>query len=259
MDLGFIIGLPLGFFAIIFSIIIGGFPMYIYWDLVSVFITIIGSFAALMVGSPIKRIFKIPTYIKICLKEPKSNIPDIIKTLVTFSERSRREGLLSLEDEIENLSDDFFKQGIRLVVDGTDPEVIKTIMYNQLNQMNARHGEGIGIFDQWGKLAPAFGMIGTLYGLVGMLNSMGDPSLIGKGMAAALITTFYGAIMANLVFIPIKNKLTDRDVMETGEKEIILEGILSIQTGDNTRIVEEKLLAFVPPRERTKIKQTSDI
>jgi len=259
MDLGFIIGMPLGFFAIIISILIGGFPMYIYWDLVSVFITIVGSFAALMVASPMSRIFKIGTYINICLKEPKSNVPDIIKTLVTFSERSRREGLLSLEDEIENLTDEFFKQGIRLVVDGTDPEVIKTIMYNQLNQMNARHSEGISLFDNWGKLAPAFGMIGTLYGLVGMLNSMGDPSLIGKGMAAALITTFYGAIMANLVFIPIKAKLSDRDAVETSEKEIILEGILSIQTGDNPRIVEEKLLAFVPPKERAKIKQTSDI
>lgn len=259
MDLGFIIGLPLGFFAIIFSIIIGGFPMTIYWDLVSVFITIIGSFAALMVGSPISRILKMGTYIKIVMNEPKSNIADIIKTLVSFSEKSRREGLLSLEDEIESLTDDFFKQGIRLVVDGTDPEVIKSIMYNQLNQMNSRHGFGIRLFSDWGKLAPAFGMIGTLYGLVGMLNNMGDPSAIGKGMAAALITTFYGAIMANLVFIPVATKLTDRDANETAEKEIILEGILSIQTGDNPRIVEEKLLAFIPPRERGKIKQTSDV
>lgn len=259
MDLGFIIGLPLGFFAIIISIIIGGFPMYIYWDIISVFITIVGSFSALMVASPMKRIFKIGKYINICLKEPKSNLADIIKTIVSFSERSRREGLLALEDEIDNLSDDFFKQGIRLVVDGTDPEVIKAIMYHNLNQMNARHSEGISLFDSWGKLSPAFGMIGTLYGLVGMLNSLGDPSLIGKGMAAALITTFYGAIMANLVFIPIKTKLAYRDEVETFEKEIILEGILCIQTGDNPRVVEEKLLAFVPPKDRLKIKQTSDI
>ena len=259
MDLGFLIGLPLGFFAIIFSIAIGGFPFQIFISVVSVFITIVGSFAALMVGAPLKRIMSMGTYVGLCLREPKSNIPDIIKTLVSFSEKSRREGLLSLEDEIESLQDDFFKQGIRLVVDGTDPEVIKSIMYNQLNQMNVRHSFGIKLFDDWGKLAPAFGMIGTLYGLVGMLSTMGDPSAIGKGMSAALITTFYGAILANLILIPVKNKLSDRDLKETTEKEIILEGILSIQTGDNPRIVEEKLLAFIPPKERLKVKQTSDI
>ena len=258
MDLGFIIGMPAGFVAIIAAILVGGFPLSIFMDLVSVIITVVGSFCALMVSSSLKDVLKMPTYFGIALKEPKSNIGELIKQLVTFSEKARREGLLSLEDDVDNLSDAFFKQGIRMVVDSMDPEVIKGIMYNELNQMNARHAIGIGIMDRWNSFAPAFGMIGTLYGLVGMLSSMGDPSSIGAGMSAALITTFYGAIMSNLVLAPVRDKLKLRDSNDTAEKEVILEGILSIQAGENPRTIEEKLLAFVPPKDRAKIKQTSD-
>ncbi len=254
MDIASVIGLPLGFAAIIFSIVIGGFPIGIYMDLVSVFITVVGSFAALMYGSPMSSIMSLGKVMGLSFKARKSNVGNIIKTLVAFSEKSRREGLLSLEDEIEQLTDEFFKQGIRLVVDGTDPEVIKNVLYNQLNSMNSRHEGNIALLSNWAKLAPAFGMIGTLYGLVGMLANMGDPSSIGKGMAAALITTFYGAIMANLIFIPAAMKLATYDGDETAEREMLIEGILSIQTGDNPRIVEEKLLAFVPPGDRAKLK-----
>lgn len=257
MDLG-ILGIPLGFALIIVGIFLGGSGLGIYMDLVSAIITIGGSFSALLVSCDLNTIKSIGIYFGIVTKKPKSNVGEIIRQLVAFSEKSRREGLLSLEDEVENLTDAFFKQGIRLVVDGTDPEVIKSILYNQLNQMNARHEIGMKMFDNWGKLAPAFGMIGTLYGLVAMLSSLGDPSQIGKGMSAALITTFYGAILANLIFVPVKDKLELRDNTETAEKEIILEGILSIQSGDNPRVVEEKLLAFVPPKERDKLKQTND-
>lgn len=258
MDLGIIIGMPLGMAALLISIAIGGFPFSIYMDIVSVFITIVGSFAALMAGNAFKDVLKIPTYFKIALKEPKSNLPEIIKTIVGYSEKARREGLLSLEDEVETLDDAFFKQGIRMVVDSMDPEVIKGIMYNELSQMNERHKIGITIMDNWNSLAPAFGMIGTLYGLVGMLSSMGDPSSIGAGMSAALITTFYGAILSNLFLAPIRNKLTLRDANDTTEKEVILEGILSIQAGENPRTIEEKLLAFIPPKDRAKVKTTSD-
>lgn len=258
MDLGTLIGIPAGIAMILAAILVSGASIMLYWDIPSVFITIGGSFCALLVTcdlSAIKNIFK---YFAIVYKLPKSNIPDIIRQLVSFSEKSRKEGLLSLEDEVEQINDDFFKQGIRLVVDGTDPEVIKSILYNQLNQMTSRHSVGIALMTTWGAEAPAWGMIGTLYGLIGMLANLADPSQIGSGMAAALITTFYGAIMANLVFNPMRDKLTARDADEVAEKEIILEGILSIQSGDNPRIVEEKLLAFVPPRDREKLKQTSD-
>lgn len=258
MDLGFVIGIPGMLVMVIAAILYGGFSLMLYWDLPSVLITIGCSFMALLASSRMADVSRAGKMLGVCINQPKSNIADIVKTLVTFSEKSRREGLLSLEDEIEALKDDFFKQGIRLVVDGTDPEVIKNILYSQLNGMDTRHGNGIKFWEDWGKLAPAFGMVGTLYGLVGMLANMGDPSAIGKGMAAALITTLYGAIMANGIFIPVANKLNVRHADETSEKEIIIEGILSIQTGDNPRVVEEKLLAFVAPKDRAKLKQTQD-
>ena len=254
MDLGSVVGIPFGLALIVGAILIGGASLGIYVDTVSVMIVVGGSIAALLVAVDMSTLKSIGKYIGIIMKKPTSNVSDTIRQLVTFSEKSRREGLLSLEDEVDNLTDDFFKQGIRLVVDGTDPEVIKAILYNQLNQMNVRHELGIGLFNQWGKLAPAFGMIGTLYGLVAMLANLGDPSQIGAGMSAALITTFYGAIMANLILVPFETKLVLRDATETAEREIVLEGILSIQSGDNPRVVEEKLLAFIPPKERAALK-----
>ena len=256
MDFGVLVGIPLGLTFIIAGIVVSGYSLGTYWDITSVLITIGGSFSAIMVSTPMNRLRKIWIIFNIALKQQKSNVEEVIPRLVTFSEKSRREGLLSLEDDIESLDDEFFRQGIQLVVDGTDPDVIKNVLINEMNQISARHLGGMNIFDHWGKLAPAFGMIGTLFGLVGMLQSLGDQSGIGAGMAAALITTFYGAILANLIFIPVKSKLEDRDAEEVLSKEIIIEGILSIQTGDNPRIVEQKLLAFLEPAKRGKIRQT---
>jgi chemotaxis protein MotA len=256
MDLGVVIGIPLGLFMVIGGILVSGYSLGTYWSLTSILITIGGSFAALMVSTPMEKLRKLMTIFNIAVFKQKTNVDEIIPRLVTFSEKSRREGLLSLEDDIETLDDQFFRSGIQLVVDGTDPDVIKNILYNEMNQITARHEVGINIFDQWGKLGPAWGMIGTLFGLVGMLQSLGDQASVGIGMAAALITTFYGAILANLIFIPVKDKLTERDANEILSLEIIIEGILSIQTGDNPRIVEQKLLAFLEPGMRDKIRQT---
>lgn len=255
MDFTVLGGIISGFIAILISILISGFPLYIYLDLISVFITIIGSLSALMVSMPWEVTKNIGKVLRVAMMKQKLNIDTLIPMLVAFSEKSRREGLLSLEDDLESIEDDFLKTGLQLVVDGTDPDVIKTILYHEMDQLEARHAVGIKFFDQWGKQAPAWGMIGTLFGLVGMLQSLGDPSSVGVGMAAALITTFYGAIMANLIFIPIKTKLEDRHENEMLTREIILEGILSIQTGDNPRIVEQKLLAFLNPKIRDKIKR----
>ena len=258
MDLATLIGIPAGFCMILGGIIVGGYSLGLYMDLVSVLITIGGSFCAVVISNDMSVVRNIPKYMGLAFKQPRSNVGDLIRQLVNFSEKSRKEGLLSLEDEVEQVQDDFFKQGIKLVVDGTDPEVIKSILYNQISQMTSRHAIGINLMDTWGAQAPAWGMIGTLYGLVGMLANLADPSAIGVGMAAALITTFYGSIVANLIMIPIKTKLAARDEAEVAEREIILEGILSIQSGDNPRIVEEKLLAFAPPSDRSKMKVTSD-
>lgn len=255
MDLATIIGLVAGIAAVIIGIIWGGASPVIYWDVSSVFITIIGSFCALMVSNPLSRVLGIMRYMRLTLRVPHYEEERIISQLVTFSEKARREGLLALEDDLEEVEDEFLRKGIQLVVDGTDPDIIKNILYNELNQIQSRHTFGINMLDDWSKLAPAFGMIGTLIGLISMLRKITDKSAIGAGMAVALITTFYGAILAYLVFSPMKRKLEDRDAAEALVKEIMIEGILSIQSGDNPRILEEKLLCFLPPARRESVRQ----
>jgi len=250
MDLGTLLGLFGGLGVIIAGIIINKGAIGSYIDFGSVFIVIGGSLMAMLVGQGLPRMLGIMKYVKIVLNVPNYEEEKIIAGLVTFSEKARREGLLALEDDLEEVEEEFMRKGIQLVVDGTDPEIIKSILFNELNQQQERHQIGIKVFDDWGKLAPAFGMIGTLAGLIAMLANMEDTSSIGAGMSLALITTFYGAILANLVFIPIKSKLEDRDNTETTVKEIMIEGILSIQSGDNPRILESKLISFLPPDRR---------
>ncbi|HKK65546.1 MAG TPA: motility protein A, partial [Clostridia bacterium] len=243
MDISTLAGLGLGFTMILMSMVLGGSGLGVYINVPSVLMVIGGSFGALMVGNPLARVLGIVRYFNIVLRVPNYELERTITTLVNFSERARREGLLALEDDVEEVQDDFLKNGIQLVVDGTDPEIIKTVLFNDLDQLTARHDTGIKIFDDWGKLAPAFGMIGTLAGLIAMLANLDDPDAIGSGMALALITTMYGSIFANLVLIPIKGKLEDRHKEEQLLREIMIEGILSIQAGDNPNILKYKLVS----------------
>ncbi|MFP4561794.1 MAG: motility protein A [Spirochaetia bacterium] len=250
MDLGTIIGIGGGFAMIFFGIITSGGAIGSYVNIPSLILVLGGSFTAMLVANPMSRMLGFVRYFRIAMNMPNYEEERIISSLVSFSEKARREGLLALEDDLEEVEEDFLRKGIQLVVDGTDPEIIKTVLYTDLNQMQERHEIGIKIFDDWGKIAPAFGMIGTLAGLIAMLANMGDTSTIGSGMALALITTMYGAIFANLLFIPLKSKLEDRDRMESLVREIMIEGILSIQSGDNPRILESKLISFLPPERR---------
>jgi chemotaxis protein MotA len=250
MDLGTIVGIGGGVGMIIFGILTNGGSIGSYVNIPSLIMVLGGSFTAMLVANPLSRMLGFVKFFKIALNMPNYEEGRIIASLVSFSEKARREGLLALEDDLEEVEEEFLRKGIQLVVDGTDPEVIKSILYNDLNQMQERHDVGIKIFDNWGKIAPAFGMIGTLAGLIAMLANMQDTSSIGSGMALALITTFYGAIFANLIFIPLKSKLEDRDKMESLVREIMIEGILSIQSGDNPRILEQKLVSFLAPDQR---------
>jgi chemotaxis protein MotA len=257
MDLGTIIGVFAGLAFTIMSILTNQGNLASYVNLPSALMVIGGSFSAIMVSNPLSRVLGIMRYVNLTMQVPQWEEERIISGLVNFSEKARREGLLALEDDLEEVEDDFMRKGIQLVVDGTDPDIIKSILYNELNQIQERHATGIKIFDDWGKFSPAFGMIGTLAGLIAMLANLEDKSTVGTGMSLALITTMYGALMANLLFIPIKNKLEDRDKDETLVKEIMIEGILSIQSGDNPRILEEKLLSFLPPIRRDAVRQES--
>lgn len=258
MDLGTIIGILSGFALILVTIVTGGAGLVNYISIQSVFVVVGGSFAAMLVANPLSRMLGIAKYVRIALQTPDWQEEKIISDLVAFSERARREGLLALEDNLDEVEDEFMRKGIQLVVDGTDPDIIKSILYHDLNEIQSRHESGIKIFEDWGKIAPAFGMIGTLIGLIQMLvNLGGDASIIGAGMSVALITTFYGAIMANLILMPFRTKLEDRDKEETRVKEIVIEGILSIQSGDNPRILLEKLISFLPPAQREVMRQES--
>jgi len=257
MDLGTIAGLGAGIALIVMSILTAGGEIGAFIHIPSFLMVVGGSFAAMLVANPMSRMLGIIKYINIVLRVPNYEEERIISSLVNFSEKARREGLLALEDDLEEVEDEFMRKGIQLVVDGTDPDIIKSVLYNDLNQLQSRHSVGITLFDNWGKIAPAFGMIGTLAGLISMLANLEDQSSIGPNMSLALITTMYGAIFANLIFIPIKIKLEDRDAAETLVREIMIEGILSIQSGDNPRILEEKLLSFLPPVRRDAVRQES--
>ena len=173
---------------------------------------------------------------------------EIIDIFANLARKARREGLLGLEDDIERLEDPFYQKGIRLMVDALDPDLIKDILETEMHYTGERHELGQRVFKTWGGLAPAFGMIGTLIGLIQMLAKLDDPSSLGPAMALALLTTFYGSLLANLILLPMAGKLELRSEQELLAKELILEGVIGIQSGMNPRILEEKLKAFIGPK-----------
>lgn len=249
------IGMLIGIVCIIYGILVGGAgsvgqKLKIFYDLGSIFITIGGSFAAVLINYPIsqlKKMFKVNIE---AYKQHSMKAEEIIGTFINLSKKARREGLLSLEDSISELDDKFLKKGLQMVVDGIEIETIKDVMELEIDEMERRHRQGAEMFKAWAAYAPAFGMIGTLIGLIQMLANLTDTSSLATGMSKALITTFYGSLMANLIFNPIAANLNYKTDIEVTNKEMMLEGILAIQSGVNSRIVEEKLISYLSPEER---------
>lgn len=246
MDLASIIGIVAGLGFVLYGILLGG-SLMLFWDLPSFFIVVGCSVAATMINYPLGDIIGVIKVVPKAFFHKESSPTELIKILVGFAETARREGILALEQKVLAIDDEFLKKGITLAVDGTEPEYIKAIMTTEIDYIDARHKQAASIFETLATLAPAFGMIGTLIGLVQMLANMADPSTIGPSMAVALITTFYGALIANLICGPIAGKLKNRSSSEILLKELSIEGIMSIQSGDNPRIVEGKLQAFLSP------------
>ncbi|MEI0517910.1 motility protein A [Brachyspira murdochii] len=227
-------------------------------DIASVIVVIGGGANSLIMANDISTILGVPKAVKVLLQKPAYSEDQIIITLISFSEKARREGLLVLEDDIQEVSDPFLKKGMQLVVDGTDPELVKNILNTEIDNIEARHDSVRKVFDDAASLFPAWGMIGTLIGLVIMLRSLGGGGgveAIGSGMAVALITTYYGSVIANGFALPISGRLAARHSSEAMVKSIMLEGILSIQAGDNPRIVKDKLVSFLPPAQRQKVNE----
>jgi chemotaxis protein MotA len=174
----------------------------------------------------------------------------LVQTISELAVRARRDGILALEDDIDRMEDEFMRKGFQMAVDGNSTDIIRNVLEEDMNSMRERHMTGMGIFKALGNYAPAFGMIGTLIGLVQMLRSLDDPSAIGAGMATALITTLYGSLVANLIALPIAGKLEQRSNEEMGTKAMVLEGIIAIQEGNSPRVVREKLFSYLSPQAR---------
>jgi chemotaxis protein MotA len=255
MDLSSIIGLVAGIGCIIGSMLASGGSPLTYVDPPSVLMTIGGSICGLFMNYGIKEVgmmFKIMGKI---FKIPDFGEMKVVEALISLSERARREGILSLEEEIESLDSAFMKRGLRMVVDSVDPEVIRTILETELTQMNDRHGKWLKMLDQWAKLAPGMGMLGTVQGLIAMMRNLEDVSSIGRNMSVALITTYYGAMIANFIVIPMMGKLANFDAAETKVWEMVIEGVLSIQQGDNPHILQMKLTSYLSPEGQRKLEE----
>ncbi len=249
MDLATILGIVTGL-GLIFMAIFQGAGLSTYIDIPSVLITVGGTFAATLINYPLGDMIGLMGVIKKSFLHKEISPAEVIDSIVQLAERARREGILALESSIESLEDEFLQTGIRLAVDGIEADIIRDVLETELSYLEGRHKHGQSILEALGAYAPAFGMIGTLIGLVAMLKNMDDPSAIGPGMAVALLTTFYGAFMANLIFLPLAGKLKVRSQQELLIKELIIEGVMSIQSGDNPRIIEQKLQAFLSPKLR---------
>lgn len=221
-----------------------------YIDIPSVLIVIGGSIGALLVSFKMEQMKNFVKIFMVAIKPPQEDALELIQKLVNFATQARRDGILSLEAATNSEENEFLKKGLSMAVDGNEPDTIRELLEIEMDQTSTRHKGNAAIFDQWAGLAGAMGMVGTLIGLVAMLLNMADPSAIGPSMAVALLTTMYGAIIGNTLGTPIANILNIRNDEEGLLKEMILEGIMSIQAGDNPRTLEAKLLSFLPPNER---------
>lgn len=252
MDLASILGLLLCLGMCLYGVIdnagIQNFDRYL--DFPSAVITFGGAFFELMASTTLKGYVAGLKSFLLIFKSPVNDVKGMIDKIIELANVARKEGLLSLEEAAGNLDDEFMKKGILLIVDGTDPDLVRAIMETELVSIEERHKSNISFWDDLGAMGPAWGMIGTLIGLVNMLYEMDDPSSIGPSMAVALITTLYGSMLANWICAPVAGKLKLNNANEITMKEIAIEGLLSIQAGENPRIIEEKLKSFLAPADR---------
>jgi chemotaxis protein MotA len=251
MDIATIVGLFLGFGLIFASIAIGGGSgLSAFIDVPSIMITVGGSFAALLINYPLNVCLKTMSVVKKCFL---SKLPDPQQVIAQFKELAvvvRKDGMLALEKELEKINDEFMQRGLEIVISGAEESQIRQVLETELSAIEQRHITGKKIIESVGAAAPAFGMIGTLVGLVQMLQSLDDPSQIGGGMATALLTTLYGAIIANVACIPLAGKLETRSKDEISCRELMISGITALAQGLAPRAVEDSLVAYLSPKSR---------
>jgi len=249
MDLGLLLGLVGTWVIVVWALLSSG-EVQAFVNVPSVILVCGASVTIVFFSYPMSNVKKLFAVIKRAVFCKPQSVQKLIEDMVSYAEIARRDGILSLENATKDIEDPFIVRGIQMAVDGTDPELIEAIMSSDLENLMDRHDAGKGLFEAVGKYAPAYGMIGTLVGLVVMLKNMDDPSKIGPGMAVALLTTLYGALIANAFALPLADRLGRRSGEEVMIKTLIIKGVMAIQSGDNPRTVEQKLRTFLPPAER---------
>jgi chemotaxis protein MotA len=250
MDLATIIGFVAGLVTIFVVLVMdGGSPAELFAHPSAIILIIGGSLSATIITVPLKVALQLPKYIIQAFTTNNYDAKGTIEMLIKLADRARREGLLALEEDSKKIKDKFLQRGIMMVVDGVDSEQVEAILDTNIEQMKARHKAGVGFFAAAGGFAPTFGIIGTVMGLISVLKQLDDPSALGESIAAAFLATLWGLLTANLIYLPISNKLKAKSEEEAKNRYMQLEGILAIQAGENPRIVRDKLSAYLPPSE----------
>ncbi len=254
MDLASTIGLLSALGMVVWSLWAGtGGAIAVYWDTPSAILVLGGTLFTVLNTQALEKFLALFKVIKRGFFLRNQSVAKSIEQIVRLGELARREGVLSLENALGEVEDPFLANGIRLVIDGTAATEIEQVLTAELEAIDQRHSQGKGILEVTAKYAPAYGMIGTLMGLVAMLNNMDDPKKIGPGMAVALLTTLYGAVIANMLCLPLADKLSARNEKEMQLREIAIRGLLSLQAGDNPRVTQAKLAVYLPAKERDKL------
>jgi chemotaxis protein MotA len=251
MDLATIIGI-LGALGIVILVLImdGGSPMELFAVPQAILLTLGGSIIATLATIPLDVFLKVPKIILKAFFQEKAHAKESVEMITKMADKARREGLLALEEDSKKIEDKFLRKGIMLVVDGVEPEQVRTILELDIHHMEARHALGYGYFNTAGGFSPTFGIIGTVMGLISVLKELSDPDKLAKSIAAAFLATLWGLISANMIFLPIGGKLQNKSHEESAYRHMLVEGILSLQAGENPRLIRDKLTAFLPPSER---------
>ncbi len=255
MDIMTIIGIVSGVGVLVFGIQSNG-ALTSFIDIGSVFVTIGGTIAALMINFPIKSLMAaLPASSKAIFSKAQDPLK-IIDNITELAEQARKSGLLSLEEKAKEYKDEFLKRCIMAIIDSHDPQTVRDTLETELSYIEERHSAAITVLEKGAAYGPAFGMIGTLIGLINMLKQLDKPETLGPNMSIALVTTFYGSVLANVIFLPIAGKLKVLNENEMFCKQLMIEGIISIQVGENPRLIREKLLGYLPEKTKSKGQKT---
>jgi chemotaxis protein MotA len=246
-----LIGIVIAFVGLAGGATMEGTPLMAILNLPAMLIVLGGTMGATIAAGGMIAFKKVPALYKMAFSPPPLDMAGCARELVGHAERARKDGLLALEADLEKVGDPFMRNGLQLVVDGTEPDLVREVLDAEIEGMEARHKQGYDVFEKAGGFAPTMGIIGTVMGLVHVLQNLSRPETLGPSISGAFIATLIGVGSANVIFLPVGNRLKRLSEEEVAMRTMVVEGILAIQAGDNPRIVAEKLLTFIPPAERT--------